>query len=164
VGGTITLTSLQIITQVTALYGTSTGVDVKAFADIMGKPITGQTKAIFIDFVARFTDAIENLATALQPIPMFLQLEKFQEATSAQPAIARAYQLYIDANLTLAQQTLANVITAITASLSNITVAQDGFVTATAAVSQGHAGGSIASIDYERLAELVAEMMKIVSA
>jgi len=163
VGGTITLTSQQIIAAVTALFGTNTGVDVKAFADVLEEPITGQTKAIFIEFVSRFTDAVENLATARQPIPMYLQLEKFQVATSAQPAIARAYQVYIDANPTLNQQTLSNAVTAITASLSNVTVAQGGFVAATAAASQGFAGGSVPSIDYARLAELVAEQMKIVA-
>ena len=84
-------------------------------------------------------------------------------ATSAQPAISRAYQVYIDANPTLALQTLANAVATITASLSNVTVAQGGFVAATSAVSQGVAGGSVSSIDYERLAELVAEKMKIVA-
>ncbi len=88
VGVTITLTSQQIIAAVIALFGTNTGVDVKAFADVLEEPITGQTKAIFIEFVSRFTDAVENLATALQPIPMYLQLEKFQVATSAQPTIS----------------------------------------------------------------------------
>jgi len=159
------LTSLEIVDQVTLLFGTRTAFATSTLEAQLSRPIEGQDLPTFLAFATTFTSAVTDLAAANQPVSAYAQLRFFAQATASQPIIAQALQLYVQSQPTLGLRTLAAAITFTTTHLSNHLGTADAGYAGSANQSPhepptSYAGASLSSSDCERIADIVARRMK----
>lgn len=122
-----------IVANMEAMFGTHTRADIEELHRQLLEPCPGQDQATFLDFSTSFTETLQRLSVAGQPVDAYTQVSKFMAATSAQPALTDAIIDYVKLTPDLAEQNLPDLIDYMRVQLSNLTMSRAGFAGASIA-------------------------------
>lgn len=125
--GTITMTSLEIVTAVHVLYGVRTALDLKTIEGDMQEVLSSPDLDSFLKFSQAFSKNVRLLNDAGQPLSTHSQLDQFERLLLHHDQPLKAFRLYVEAHPLLADRSLAAVITAIEVHLTNVTSSIAGY-------------------------------------
>jgi len=125
--GTITMTSLEIVTAVHVLYGVRTALDLKTIEGEMQEGLSAPDLDSFLKFSQAFSKNVRLLNDAGQPLSMHSRLDQFERALLHHDQPLKAFRLYVEAHPLLADRSLTDAIAAIEVHLTNVTSSTAGY-------------------------------------